>query len=40
MPAAAVIPAPIAYTKVVAVETLVVESFSVRKHLSLADCDC
>ena len=31
MPAAAVIPAPIAYIKVVAVETLVVESLQARQ---------
>ena len=38
MPAAAVIPAPIAYTKVVAVKKLVVEFLVVATSPSLAGC--
>ena len=39
MPAAAVIPAPIAYTKVVAVKKLVVGAWSVNaRSLERADC--
>ena len=38
MPAAAVIPAPIAYTKVVAVKKLVVGFLVVNIGLILADC--
>ena len=40
MPAAAVIPAPIAYIKVVAVKTLVVEILPVRIGSSLRVCTC
>ncbi len=38
MPAAAVIPAPIAYTKVVAVKKLVVESLDMSPGPFLAEC--
>ncbi len=38
MPAAAVIPAPIAYTKVVAVKKLVVGSWNVFKRVSFWLC--
>ena len=40
MPAAAVIPAPIAYIKVVAVKTLVVEFLLVENGSSLRACTC
>lgn len=40
MPAAAVIPAPIAYIKVVAVEKLVVESLSLKASLPRNVEDC
>ena len=40
MPAAAVIPAPIAYTKVVAVKKLVVEFLASERGRPLGACTC